>query len=172
MADYYSHITDEQAELIQNACVFFVASADPALAPGPHGVGPVNVSPKGGVPLHILDRHRVAYLDYVGSGNETARHCLAGGPVTIMACAFEQENAGVVRLYGRATVTPLGESPLAGLLRQSPAKEIALPERQVIEVHVESTCTSCGYGVPVMSLTGDRTVSNRGRRYKEKRTLA
>jgi len=52
--------------------MFFVATVDPSLANGPHDVGPVNVSPKGGVPLHILSPNRVAYLDYGGSGNETA----------------------------------------------------------------------------------------------------
>src|SRR5690349_4121095 len=53
MATYHPSITDEQAELIRNADLFFVASADPQLTDGPD-VGPVNVSPKGGVALHIL----------------------------------------------------------------------------------------------------------------------
>src|SRR3954447_5658197 len=88
MASYYPSITDEQAALIRNATMFFVASADPELAGGPDGTGPVNVSPKGGVVLHILDRSRVAYLDCRGSGNETARHCSAGGPITLMVCSF------------------------------------------------------------------------------------
>ena len=60
MATYHASITDEQAALICNAPLFFVASADPALARGPHDVGPVNVSAKGGVPLHILGPNRVA----------------------------------------------------------------------------------------------------------------
>lgn len=71
--------------------MFFAASADPQLASGPNQAGPVNVSPKGGVPLHILGPNQVAYLDYRGSGNETARHYAAGGPVTIMVCSFEEE---------------------------------------------------------------------------------
>ena len=40
MADYYSRITDEQAALIRNADLFFVATADPNLAEGVHGEGP------------------------------------------------------------------------------------------------------------------------------------
>lgn len=63
MADYFDRITDKQADLIRQAQVFFVATADPGLEPGAHGVGAVNVSPKGGVPLHVLDEYRVAYLD-------------------------------------------------------------------------------------------------------------
>ena len=165
MADYFDCITDKQADLIRQAQVFFVATADPGLAPGMH-VGAVNLSPKGGVPLHVLDDHRVAYLDYTGSGNETARHSMAGGPITVMVCSFDREDAAVVRLYGHATVTPVAESPLAEQLLAAPAEEIALPQRQAIVVDVESTATSCGYGVPVMTFDAQRTVRERGRRYK------
>ena len=168
MAKSYLSITDEQAVLIKNTPLFFVATAHPDLgASGLNTVGPVNVSPKGGVPLHILTPNRVAFLDYAGSGNETARHSIAGGPITIMVCSFEEENAGIVRLYGKARVTPLADSPIADLLGQCPAEEINLPERQVIEIDIERTTTSCGYGVPVMSFVRERTVSDRGRRYKD-----
>ena len=169
MADYFKTITDDQADLIHNAELFFVASADPTLGIGPHDVGPVNLSPKGGVPLHIVDRNRVAYLDYTGSGNETARHSTAGGPITVMICSFEQENAAVVRLYGKATITSVADSPLGPQLMDSPATEIALPERQVIDIVVDSTVTSCGYGVPVMNGLRDRKIADRGRRYKDRK---
>ena len=165
MADYFDRITDKQADLIRQAQLFFVATADPGLEPGAN-VGAVNVSPKGGVPLHVLDEHRVAYLDYTGSGNETARHSMAGGPITVMVCSFDREDAAIVRLYGHATVTPIEGSPLAERLLAEPAENIALPERQAIVIDVESTATSCGYGVPVMTFDAQRTVRERGRRYK------
>jgi hypothetical protein len=169
MATYHACITDEQAALIRNAPLFFVASADPNLARGPHDVGPVNVSVKGGVPLHILGPNRVAYLDYKGSGNETARHSSAGGPVTVMISSFEGEDAATVRLFGRATVTPVADSPLAALLLQHPARELKGAARQVIEIEIDNTMTSCGYGVPVMQLVRDRRAADRGRRYKDAR---
>jgi hypothetical protein len=168
MASYHPSITDEQAELIRNASLFFVASADPRLATGPNDVGPVNVSPKGGVPLHILGPNRVAYLDYPGSGNETARHCAAGGPITVMIASFEGGEAAIVRLFGKATVTPLNDSALKDVMLASPAAELKNRARQVIEVEIDNTMTSCGYGVPVMSLVRQRRVVDRGRRYKEK----
>ena len=171
MADDFPAITDEQADLIRNAKVFFVASADPALGEGPGGIGPVNVSPKGGTPLHIIDRNRVAYLDYKGSGNETARHATAGGPITVMVCSFEGADAGTVRLYGKATVTSVEDSPLSELLLQSPAEVLALPERQVIDIKIERTITSCGYGVPIMEFSQQRTVADRGRQYKPPRKV-
>lgn len=163
MATSYTRITEEQSEMIRNAPVFFVGTADFG---GSSEVDAVNVSPKGGVPLHIIGPNRVAYLDYTGSGNETARHSDEGSPVTVMVCAFEEENAGIVRLYGRAQATPIEDSPLSETLLEQPADEIALPMRQVIDIQVEKTSTSCGYGVPVMSFESDRTIGDRGRLYK------
>ena len=165
MATSYTRITDEQAEMIRSAPVFFVGSAD--FGGGKDGeIDAVNVSPKGGVPLHIISPNRVAYLDYTGSGNETARHSDAGSPVTVMVCAFEEENAGIVRLYGRARAMPVEDSPLAELVLERQADDIALPMRQVIDIQVEKTSTSCGYGVPIMTFERERTVGDRGRLYK------
>ena len=121
MGNTHPHITDEQAALIDGSPLFFVATADPGMASGPDDIGPVNLSPKGGVPLHVLGPNRVAYLDHTGSGNETARHSIAGGPITIMVCSFDEDNAAIVRLYGTARVTPLEGSPLADVLLERPA---------------------------------------------------
>ena len=165
MATYYPSITDDQAALIRNAPLFFVATADPELKPGPEGIGPVNLSPKGGVPLHIIDPNRVAFLDYLGSGNETARHSQAGGPITVVVCSFEEADAGIVRLFGKAKATHFAESPHAELLLQNESEHLR-SKRQIIEVEVEMTGTSCGYGVPAMEFVRERRVEDRGRRYK------
>ncbi len=167
MASYYSCITDEQAELIRNAPLFFVATSASSPAEVSHGTGLINISPKGGVPLHILDRNRVAFLNYAGSGNETEKHSQSGSPITIMICSFEENDAAIVRLYGKARVVPVGQSPLADLLLASGAKDLKLTPRQVVEVDVEKTSTSCGYGVPVMQLVRERHTCDHGRRYKK-----
>ena len=166
MATSYGSITPEQATLIREAKLFFVASADPALSAGPKGQGPVNLSPKGGTPLHIIDENRVAYLDYTGSGNETGRHAAADGPITIMVMSLDCEDAAVVRLYGKARVLPIDESELKERLLASPAADIELPMRQVIDVTIEGTQTSCGYGVPVYEYVAQRVRGQRGRRFK------
>jgi hypothetical protein len=168
MATFHNAITPEQAELIRKSHVFFVASIAPDSSRGPDGQGPVNLSPKGGTPLHLIDDHRVAYLDYTGSGNETARHAHAGGPITVMVMSMDGEDAAVVRLFGRATVTPLDESPLRDLLLSDQAGDIELPIRQAIDIQIESTQTSCGYGVPVFEFKLQRIRAQRGRRYKAK----
>jgi hypothetical protein len=166
MATFHQEITPEQRALIESSKLFFVASVAGDVSDGPNGQGPVNLSPKGGAPLHIIDDHRVAYLDYVGSGNETARHATAGGPMTIMVMSMDAEDAAVVRLYGRATMIPVDDSPLKDLLLESPARNLELPTRQVVDFQVDSTVTSCGYGVPVLEFREERLRSQRGRRYK------
>jgi hypothetical protein len=165
MATSHDHITEAQAQLIRESQVFFVASAAADLSRGPAGQGPVNLSPKGGTPLHVIDDRRVAYLDYTGSGNESARH--AGGPTTLMVMSMSRSDAAVVRLYGTATMTPIEESPLRDLMLGAQSDDIALPMRQVIDVRIDGTQTSCGYGVPVYDFVAQRTRAERGRCYKE-----
>jgi hypothetical protein len=126
----------------------------------------VNVSPKGTVPLCILDESRVAYLDYHGSGNETARHALAGGPVTIMLMSMQADDAAIVRLYGDAEVEPVDRSPVAEQLFEAVPDCERKGLRQVVTVHVRHTQTSCGYGVPVFEYVAERESSQRGRRFK------
>lgn len=167
MAQYYSEITEEQIKLIKSSPVFFVGTYAPNSTDVLDGLGPINISPKGSTALHIIDSHRVAYLDYAGSGNETARHLLAGSPITVMICSFEDENAAIVRLYGTAKVASLEESSLATELLDHGSQELKLTPRQVIDITVEKTTTSCGYGVPVMEFTRDRRVADRGRLYKK-----
>jgi len=164
MAEFHAGITPEQRSLIESCALFFVASADPQLAEGPLGEGAVNVSPRGGVALHILSPNRVAFLDVNGSGNETARHATAGGPVTVMVCSFDAD-AAIVRLYGHARVVAMEQSDVAGHL-EGTARSLMSKPRQVIEVDVDRTMTSCGYGVPLMSVDRERGRADRGRRFK------
>ena len=168
MANHHDRITEEQAALIRCAKVFFVASTAPDQSLGPDNQGPVNLSPKGGSPLHVIDEHRVAYLDYTGSGNETARHAEARGPITVMVMSMDDNDAAVVRLFGRANVKALDSSPLALQLQGAPAEHLELPERQVIDIAVERTQTSCGYGVPVFAYQSERMRAQRRRRYKQR----
>jgi hypothetical protein len=84
-----------------------------------------------------------------------------------MVCAFEEQDAAIVRLFGTASVTPLADSPLAPLLLGAMIDGWKGPARQVIEVEIDKTMTSCGYGVPVMKLVRQRRTADRGPRYKE-----
>ena len=50
---------------------------------------PPNVSPKGRTLVRVLGPNLVGWLDYPGSGNETARHTAENGRITVMFCSFE-----------------------------------------------------------------------------------
>lgn len=163
MADHYDRITEPQRALIEASQLFFVASAHAGLESGPGGQGAVNVSPKGNVPLVVVSPNEVAYLDYHGSGDETARHAQSAGPTTVMVMSLTAEDAAVVRLYGRARVEPLDDSDLAPRLLERCRETKGL--RQVVRIAVDHTQTSCGYGVPIYEYVADRTSSQRGRRF-------
>lgn len=158
----YDRITTEQEALLTGSEVFFVASVAPDMSLGRVGDGPVNVSPKGGT-LAVLDDHTLAYLDNRGSGNETARHGEAGGPVTVMVMSMDAD-AAIVRCYGHAAATPIEESPHADILLADAIDGLAL--RQVITVDVSATQTSCGYGVPRFDFVSRRSRDERGTAYK------
>ncbi len=168
MSNFYPSITEEQETLIRNAPLFFVASVDPGAMPGPSPAetGPLNVSPKGGSPLHVLGPNRVAYVDFLGSGNETARHVQAGSPITLMVCSFEEEDAAIVRLYGKAVVRPVDDEDLPEGIFETKAAQFKFKARQVIDVEVEKTMTSCGYGVPILEPVRQRSKAEWGRKYK------
>ena len=106
------------------------------------------------------------HRDYAGSGNETARHKDNGSPTTIMVCSFEEENARIVRLFGHTTAVPFEESSLSENVLKHQATDLNLPQREVIEIDVAKTSTSCGYGVPVMEFVRECSSSRCGQRYK------
>ena len=172
MADYFEQITAEQRALIEDAAVFFVATADPAGAHGSDGQGAVNVSPKGGSTPLVVDDSTVAWLDYAGSGDETARHVERGSELTLMVMSTSATDAAIVRLYGRAEIQPLDASPYAAELIAATRMETLVRPRRVFVLHVSSTMTSCGYGVPVLEARGDRTADGKGRRYKPARAAS
>ena len=102
MAKVHDAITPELQEFIQAQQMFFVSTA-------PRAGGHINVSPKGLDCFRILAPDRVAYMDLIGSGNETSAHLLENGRITFMFCAFEGP-PNILRLYGQGhTVLPAGE---------------------------------------------------------------
>jgi len=163
MGKVYEGIDDRLREFIDRQRVFFVATAPS----GAHGH--VNVSPKGMTgTFAVLDAHRVAYLDYHGSGTETLAHLRDNGRITIMFCAFEGPPK-ILRLHGQGeavTVEDPGFAPLLDLFPNSPDRHAV---RAVIMVRVHRVSDSCGFGVPLMTYQGDRDllIQSHSRRTRE-----
>jgi pyridoxamine 5'-phosphate oxidase-like protein len=146
MARFFDALDDKLIAFIERQPVFFIASAAATL-------GRINLSPKGLNTFRVLTPKRCAYLDITGSGNETAAHARADGRVTLMFCSFTR-NPLILRLYGRAKVG----GPGGALWKELAERFHSYPgARQIIAIDIESAQTSCGYGVPEMSLKRERS---------------
>jgi hypothetical protein len=163
----HEEIDERLREFILSQPMFFVATA-------PSDVdGHVNVSPKGlAGSLAVLGPHRVAYVDYGGSGAETIAHLRDNGRIVLMFCAFAGP-PNIVRLHGHGRVhlppdpgfgpllAAIGESAAAGDARGAGASQRSTAKplpglRTVIEVEVNRVTDSCGYAVPFMTYERDR----------------
>jgi hypothetical protein len=139
-------ITPDLHSFISAQPVFFVATAPLATS------GHVNLSPKGLDSFRILTPTRVAYLDLVGSGNETAAHVLENGRITFMFCAFA-DPPKILRLYGAANTLRPDDPRWPDLAAQFPDFPGV---RQIITADITRVQTSCGFGVPIMQLVTQR----------------
>lgn len=150
MGRTYDEIDDHWAHWIAEQPMFFVATA-------PLGAdGHVNVSPKGPAgALRVLGPRRVCYLDVGGSGAETIAHLRENGRIVVMFCAFSGPPR-ILRLHGTGEIIGADDARFAELVAGLPS--IGPPEatRAVIAVDVERIADSCGYGVPLMSVDGER----------------
>jgi hypothetical protein len=146
MGRTWDAVPEHLAEWMPAQPVWFVGTA-------PLGAdGHVNLSPKGDDTFRVLDPHTVAYLDLTGSGAETIAHVRENGRLTIMFCSFGTK-PDIVRLYGRGEVVLPGHADFADLVTHFPEK---LSTRSVIRLAVERVTSSCGFGVPYMTLAGPR----------------
>lgn len=144
MSEFFNSIGDEHMAFIAKQPVFFVATAAEDAR--------INLSPKGMDSFRVLGPNSVGYLDVGGSGNETQAHLSADGRITIMFCAFDKPPL-IMRLYGRGrAVLPQDEEwdALAAGFTLLPGT------RQIFVVAVDSLQTSCGWGVPLMTLEAER----------------
>lgn len=155
MADFTEALTDKHIAMVTAQPVFFVATAAADAR--------INLSPKGYDAFRVLSPTRVAYLDLGGSGNETHAHLAADGRITVMFCNFQQP-ALILRIYGRGrAVLPqdAGWNELASQFTLMPGT------RQIFDIAVESVQTSCGWGVPFMTLEGERDTLKKAHRQSD-----
>lgn len=152
MGRQYAEITEELKAFIERQPLFFVATAPLS------GTGLVNLSPKGMHACVVLDAHRVSYVDLTGSGVETIAHLKENGRIVLMFCAFDGA-AKIVRLHGTGRVIEPGDSDYAaaaaaGRFPSHPGV------RAIIVVTVSRVGDSCGFGVPIMRVDGNRNELN------------
>ena len=146
MASIFDSIDDSLRAWIDEQPMWFVATAPLA------GDGHVNVSPRGHDTFSVLDPHRVAWVDYTGSGVETIAHLRENGRVCLMFSSFGHRPR-IVRLHGHGTVHLPGEPEFDEVVALHPEHPST---RAVIAVDVTRVSDACGWGVPVMEMTDER----------------
>ncbi len=149
MADFFDALTEKHMDFINAQKMFFVATA-------PRD-GRINLSPKGLDCFRILSPREVAYLDFVGSGNETAAHLLDDGRITLMFNSFSR-NPLILRIYGAGQSHAPGSARFSELMAMF---EDAPGIRQIFTIRIDSLQTSCGYGVPQYELVEERKTLNK-----------
>ncbi len=131
-------------EFISKQIMFFVATAA--------ADGRVNLSPKGMDSLRVVSDRKIVWLSLTGSGNETAAHLLENPRMTLMFCAFEGDPL-ILRTYGQAAVfhprDPEWDEHYALFPNFAGA-------RNIFALDIDLVTTSCGTGVPAMSLVRSR----------------
>ena len=148
MGKFHESILPAHQDFIKKQHLFFVCTA-PLDANG-H----INISPKGLDTFRVLSEKKVAYLDFIGGGNETSAHTLENGRITLMFCAF-QGPPNILRLYGKGTAVLPGTS----LWEQYAHNFNVSPNaRQIILAEIDLVGTSCGYGVPLYEYAGERKI--------------
>jgi len=146
MAKFGDSISEQHKSFIEKQRMFFVATAPLA------GDGHVNLSPKGLDCFRVLSPALVAYMDVIGSGNETSAHILENGRITFMFCAFDGP-PNILRLYGKGQTIVPGDDrweKLSSHFILQPAT------RQIILADIFKVQTSCGFSVPLYEYSGER----------------
>lgn len=148
MGKLSTEITEEHKNFIQKQKMFFVATAPL------NNEGHINLSPKGLQHLVVLGSNQVAYLDFVGSGNETSAHLLENKRITFMFCSFGKV-PNILRLYGKGNVVLPRSNEWEAYASNFPK---LLGTRQIIVADIYHVQTSCGFGVPIYDYVGDRDI--------------
>ena len=151
MGKLFDTIDDDLAAWIAAQPVFFVATAPRA------DDGLLNLSPRGLDCLTVLGPRSLAWVDSTGSGVETIAHLRENGRVVLMWCAFSGPPR-IVRVHGTGRVVLPTDSGYDDLVARVPAQP---SPRAVVVVEASRISDSCGYGVPVMDLVGERDQMHR-----------
>lgn len=144
MAKFNDKITSRVQKFIEAQKMFFVATAPKN--------GRINLSPKGMDSFRVLNEKRVAWLSVTGSGNETSAHLIDDNRITIMFCAFEGA-PNILRLYGKAKEVLPSDDEWNELSTQFPK---LAGTRQIFDITIESTQTSCGMSIPFFEYKEER----------------
>jgi hypothetical protein len=156
MGKFFNDIQEQHKVFIEKQKMFFVGTAPLSSS------GHINISPKGMDCFKVFSPNRVAYMDIIGSGNETSAHVLENGRITLMFCAFEGP-PNILRLYGRGYTVLPDDAEWQTLAHHF---KLVLATRQIIVAEIDKVQTSCGFSVPYYDYKGERDQAEKWAEHK------
>lgn len=148
MSKFYKKLTSRVQKFISEQKMFFVATAPID--------GRINLSPKGMDSLRVVGENKILWLNFTGSGNETAAHILENQRITIMFCSFKGA-PNILRIYGKGKAIHPNDAEWKHLISLFPENPGA---RQIFDITVESAQDSCGMSIPYYEYQGERNQLN------------
>ncbi len=144
MGKQYKTLTDKDIVFIKKQKLFYIASCSSH---------EVNLSPRGYESLHVINPTSLYMIDYLGSGNRTARDISEDGKVTLLFNAFEGDPK-ILRCFCKGEVI-LKESEEFNSASQYFSEDMNAI-RHIFKFSIYALETSCGMGVPIMEYKQDR----------------
>ena len=145
MSNIKTSLSKNDIHFIKNQKMFFVATSPKK--------GKINISPKGlDDTFKIISHHKLLWLNYFGSGNETAAHLLENKRMTIMFCSFNGK-PNILRLYCKVK-TIQKKNKLWN--KKIKLFNFTRGARQIFDVKIQFVNNSCGMGVPLYDFVKQR----------------
>ena len=144
MGKQYAKLNQTDIEFINKQKLFYIASCSNH---------EVNLSPRGYESLHVIDENHLYMIDYLGSGNRTARDIGEDGEITLVFNAFDG-GAKILRLFCKGEVI-LKDNPEFDTASKNFSEDMNAI-RQIFKFSIYAVETSCGMGVPLMEYKEDR----------------
>jgi hypothetical protein len=140
----YRSLSENDIRFIRQQKLFYIASCSDH---------EVNLSPKGYDSLYLLDPATLYMLDYLGSGNRTARDIDEHGEITILFNAFEGKPK-ILRCFCKGEVIEKTDEEFTQVCGYFNESEEAI--RQFFKFNIYAVESSCGMGVPLMEFKEER----------------
>jgi len=140
----YKSLTSSDLEFIKAQQLFYIASCS-------HHE--VNLSPRGYDSIYVQDENTLLMIDYLGSGNRTARDIGEDGEVTLVFNAFENAPK-ILRCFCKGEVFNKNSQDFIDASKHFGADMNGI--RQIFQFNIYAVETSCGMGVPLMKYQEER----------------
>ena len=144
MGKQYKILSKHDINFIKEQKLFYIASCS---------MQEVNLSPRGYDSLYIADESTVYMIDYLGSGNRTARDIDEDGQVTLLFNAYEGKPK-ILRCFCKGECI-LKETPGFKAISKY-FNEDMTAIRQIFKFNIYALESSCGMGVPLMQYQEER----------------